>query len=160
MIALLIANKNSRQSKIYKSLFAGSASFSGIETTLAACEESSQMTLSVAPIRYLPSNIVVLESAFDPDFGILAAVRFQSAPSNQIHLISITPANQSANYLLFLGNLSWPTMAYDQTEQQLFLLDCDRSHIMTVDITCLDYQTIDAEFLWSDVLHSSNPGEM
>ena len=127
-------------------------------TTATICGVFNQHLHSNAPSSYLPYDTLVLESVFDLDMGILAAVRFQTAPSDETHLISIAPADQSSNYLVSLGNLSWPSIAYNQNLQQLYLVDCQRSQFVTVDVTCPDQKPIDANFPWSNVVLSFSSG--
>ena len=127
-------------------------------TTVATCDSNNQYVISNAPLSYLPNDIVVLESVFDSDMDILAVVRFQSAPADQAHLISIDTEEKSSYYLVSLGNLSWPSIAYDQNLQQLYLVDCQRSQFVTVDVTCPDQQPVGAKFSWSDVVLSFSSG--
>ena len=127
-------------------------------TTATMCEVFNQYVHSNAPASYLPYDMVVLESVFDSDLGILAAIQFQTAPSDQTHLISIAPADQSSKYLLSLGNLSWPSIAYNQNLKQLFLIDCQRSQVVMVNVTCPKQEPIDANFSWSDVVLSFSSG--
>ena len=106
--------------------------------------------------------MVLLGSAFDPDLGILLAFQLLSEAPNRTHLIRVAPEDQSARYLALLGNMSWPSTAYDMSEQRLFLIDCQRSQLVTLDVSCLledeDEQLITADFVWSDVGATSSQG--